>query len=442
MARAIRMGYSAQCLCAFKNKITIGTGRRMRRYCIALVTAAALLLTAGSPSAQTVVGGELVKALEVPFTTEGGAIVLTVTLNGLGPYYFYLDTGASNLMTPEVAEALHVRQLAAGAISGFGPDRPEVTRATVASVQFGGVYLANQDFKVLQFPLHIVDRGNRPRLAGLIGGDFLKDFVAQIDFDRHVVRFFPKDTFTYSGTGRPLDLTFFKAMSPEGERWQRPEASATVDGKASTLFFDTGSGGSVIFFPGTARAGELLAKPGDRLHVISAGGIGGRVKMDMIRVNGLELAGIPSAAGDTPIIEVVTNNSGVKAHGDMVGALGMALLRQFNLTIDYPRNKVYLEPRGSLPRRDKSLPVRGTGLELSKDAHDRFTVIGVISGSPAEKAGIVAGDEIFSVNDKPVTDMAQFDYGPIERSELPVTIVLGPPENRRTITLEKQILMP
>lgn len=442
MAQVAGVGYSARCLCAFKNKIMIGTSRRMRHCFLALMTAVALLLIAGGARAQTVKGGELEKAVEVPFTLEGGEIVLTVSLNGLGPYYFYLDTGASNLMTPEVAQALHVRQLTAGTISGFGPDLPEVSSAIVASVQFGGVYLAHQDFKIMQLPLHIVDRGNRPRLAGLIGGDFLQDFVAQIDFDRHVARFFPKDKFVYSGAGQPLSLTLFKARSFWGELWQRPEVSATVDGKASTLYFDTGNGGGIVFFPGTARAEELLAKPGDHVHVIAAGGIGGRVRMDMMRVNGVELAGISSAAGDTPTVSVVTSKSGAMAHGDLVGALGMGLLRQFNLTIDYPHGRVYLEPRPSLHLQDKSTPVRGTGLELSKDAHDRFTVIGTIAGSPAEKAGIVAGDEIFSVNDRPVTDMAQFDYGPIERSEQAIIITIGPPEKRRTVTLEKQILLP
>jgi len=414
----------------------------MRRYLFILVAVAVSLLAVGGYGAHAAEGGQRVDAREVPFTFEGNHIALWVTLNGRGPYCFYLDTGASNMMTPDVAQLLHVRQLPGGKIGGFGANRVDTSSAIVASLQFGEVYLAHQDFKILQLPSNLTDRGNRPSLSGVIGGDFLKDYVARIDFDRRVATFFPKDRFTYTGTGQPLDLTFWKARSIEGEVLQRPEVSATVDGKASTFLLDTGNSGSVIFFPGSARAQELLAKPGDRLHAVMPGGIGGHIEVDMIRVDGVALAGIPSATGGTPAIGVVTGANGAVANGDLVGALGMGMLEQFNLTIDYARNKIYLEPRPSLPKREKSAPLRGTGLEMSKDAHDRFTVIGTIAGSPAEKAGIVAGNEVFAIDGKPATDMAQFDYRPIERTALPVTVLLGPPGNGRTVTLEKQILLP
>jgi C-terminal processing protease CtpA/Prc len=119
----------------------------------------------------------------------------------------------------------------------------------------------------------------------------------------------------------------------------------------------------------------------------------------------------------------------------------MAALGYFNLTIDYPQNQIYLEPRHETAKSAK-YGYRASGLELTKDVQDRFVVLGVIAGSPAEKAGIAAGDEIFSVDGKPAADMALFDYQAAERTEAPISIAIGPEGRRRTVTLTKAVLLP
>jgi C-terminal processing protease CtpA/Prc len=85
----------------------------------------------------------------------------------------------------------------------------------------------------------------------------------------------------------------------------------------------------------------------------------------------------------------------------MQGIIGNRLLQRFNITFDYSRNLVYLEP---------SLLI-GDDYEVNKSGFNIFFTDGlpfisnVIDRSPADLAGLRNGDQIVSINGVLVEDI-------------------------------------
>jgi hypothetical protein len=407
--------------------------------CRIVLFCAALALSAASARAQIILGET--QAGETHFEIEGGHILLQAMLDGRGPYAFYFDTGAVNLLTPQIAEELGLTVKGGGFAVGFGRAHPLASGTSVSTLKIGDFQVSDQAFEVVELPHYSVDRGNRPKLAGYIGGNVVQQFVVHVDFDKRTIGFLPAAGFTYSGDGTPIDLSLSLGWSRHDQFRERPFLPVTLDGAAVNLLLDTGAGGEAVVFPGTELAAALRAKPAARLRVLSPGGIGGPVPMDMMRVSGLAIGNLPIESD--PVVDVAVDALGYTPRKSEIGVLGLYALAHFNLTIDYAHNRIYLEPRHRPAPAGKGPGYWGTGLELTKDTQDRFAVMGVIAGSPAEKAGVSAGDEILSVNGRPASDLALFDYRAIEGGKEPsLAIVLGPENRKRTITLEKAVLLP
>ncbi len=402
---------------------------------------AALVLLMAPAHAQIILGET--QAGEAHFEIEGGHILLQAMLNGRGPYAFYFDTGAANVLTPEVAAELGLEAKGGGFVVGFGQAHPRAGGTSVSSVKIGNFPLGDQAFDIVALPHHIVDRGSRPKLAGLIGGDFLSLFVAHIDFDTRTIGFLPAAGFSYSEGGAPVDLSLSIGSTRDGKMRERPFLPATLDDTAVTLLLDTGSGGHATIFPSSTLADAMRAKPGARLRILAPGGVGGgTVAMDLIRTSDFKIGSIAGPESE-PVIAVMVDGLGYKPRKSEVGVLGLRALAGFNLTLDYPHNEIYLERRAKVPANVHQAGYRGTGLELAKNVQDRFEVLGVIAGSSAEKAGIAAGDEIFAIDGRPAADLAYFDYQAAEgEKDTSLSIALGPEGHQRRITLEKTVLLP
>jgi C-terminal processing protease CtpA/Prc len=87
-----------------------------------------------------------------------------------------------------------------------------------------------------------------------------------------------------------------------------------------------------------------------------------------------------------------------------IANVGFDLLRRFAVTIDVERRRVRLEEgqvaAGPSPAR------RRYGVRIQPSGSGDLEVAGRDPGSPAEKAGLLAGDRIVGVNGKPVGELS------------------------------------
>ena len=101
----------------------------------------------------------------------------------------------------------------------------------------------------------------------------------------------------------------------------------------------------------------------------------------------------------------------------------MGILSRFNITVDYANSRIFLQPNKNIK---KAFEWDMSGLILEADEDNGLKVVAVLSGSPAEAAGIIAGDLVIAAGGKSVTRRdARILRERFERegSEVPVTIV-------------------
>jgi len=120
----------------------------------------------------------------VPTTISSVAtpeVLVHVRINGLGPYVFFVDTGATvSIVSSRLARKLHLA--ASEVVHGVGAGGSFSTRAarvdlTVGEVTQKGVVVSIFDVSQLEAALGPVD--------GALGYNFLKAYRATIDFPGH-----------------------------------------------------------------------------------------------------------------------------------------------------------------------------------------------------------------------------------------------------------------
>src|SRR6202012_4630961 len=173
-------------------------------------------------------------------------------------------------------------------------------------------------------PNTIVDRGSRPRLAGLIGSELLSYYAVTIDYSRRTMTLHPRG-FRPSSAKFSLPLTL--AVSTDG--LSHPSISAELDGVAGNFIVDTGSGGQILVSERFQQEHRPLAGIGTVLHFLTAGGIGGPAHISM--GFGKEL-GIGSFVAPQPIVEGIDSGSSPRGRfniPDYGGVIGNAFLSNF-----------------------------------------------------------------------------------------------------------------
>ncbi len=92
--------------------------------------------------------------------------------------------------------------------------------------------------------------------------------------------------------------------------------------------------------------------------------------------------------------------------GETAGNIGTRVLRQFNITFDYPRGVLYLEKNSNW---GKPGIFNRAGVVVDSILQDHL-VRNVVPGSPGEKAGIAVGDVILKIDGRaPIDDPLEQD---------------------------------
>jgi hypothetical protein len=219
--------------------------------------------------------------------------------------------------------------------------------------------------------------------AGFLGWQFLSNLVIEIDYERGRLNFYDPATYTYSGPGLRLPITF------SGNFILIP---ARAYGHSALLELDSGNENSaLVLFRRFVTAYHLHSN----VEAVTGYGFGGLTHAMVTRTPVLEIGGFK-------IESVLTNlslaESGIEA-GDVDGNIGAAILSEFTCIYDVPHKSVYLEPNEWFHKPELA---DHSGLVL--DTRDRYAkVLFVYPNSPAADAGIMTGDELAGTNGHTLT---------------------------------------
>jgi len=110
-----------------------------------------------------------------------------------------------------------------------------------------------------------------------------------------------------------------------------------------------------------------------------------------VRTQTLSLGGIEV---HQPVTELLEDVGGIGAGEDDSGNVGTGILRQFNITFDYSHHRLYFEKNANFGTTDV---FNRSGLEVRIQPGGPV-IASVLEDSPAQEAGISAGDTIMAIN--------------------------------------------
>jgi hypothetical protein len=350
----------------------------MKRVAIALV-APLLALQVRAPAAVT-----------IPFDLVNHHVVVKATVNTSRPLSFVLDTGASQaIVRSDVAKALNLT-LAGGVTSrGAGPGVQAGHRVRDATWSLVGLEGFVQPVS-LALPLAELPPALGMDLDGIIGGEFIRQFVLELDYQARVIRLHDPSSFTYSGRGETLPLEF----TPGGHAVVTATVTPSDTPVERKFMLDIGSGLALALHSPFVREHHLPGPQAKTIRVIGAAGAGGRSAGRLGRVAALQIG---SFTIRNPIALFSEDTAGAFADTSLAGNIGAQVAARFRTFFDYGRRRIILEPA---PTFGDPFDRAFAGIAIRADApgYHTFRVNELLEDSPAADAGLEVGDIITSID--------------------------------------------
>lgn len=364
----------------------------------ALVGAAGALAVAATAPPQIAAQGAASQAVAIPFELATRHVIVKVTVNNSRPLSFVLDTGASVAMIrTDVARELGLPLYGSARIGGAGPGTQEgslVKGATWSLVGFDG--FSQPLALALPFPELPAAMGRDTH--GIIGGEFIKQFVLELDYQSRIIRLHNRQTFAYAGPGETIPIEFNRDGHPVLEA-----AVTTMDGRSIVRRFhlDIGSGRALVLHSPFVAEQNLLGPHSTTIPAIGMRGAGGRTSGRIGRVAALRIG---SHTIDRPITVFSQDKAGAFANASLAGNIGAEIVSRFRTFFDYGRRRIILEPSSIF---GEPFERAFSGLSLRAEGADyrTFRVREVLEQSAASEAGIREGDVITAINGTPASEL-------------------------------------
>jgi len=270
---------------------------------------------------------------ETVFQLIGGTaplIFLPSQVNGMGPYSFILDSGATHcLISPGLAANLGIHsESEEQAFGGGGAVR--LGRARADSVAVGLAQQEQTEFIITQ-DLERIGAALKVTVEGAIGFSFLKDFRVTLDYQRKVLRLAKSPT-DGTNSGTPVSSNPFTLAPSE----PLILVQAFANGQGPFQFtVDTAAGRSVISPKLAARLDVQSEK------AITGTGIGGHIPMGRAKLDSLAV-GDAVVPDHTVVIGEFLDAISAAAGAALDGIVGNNFLSQFHVTLDYLHGRLSL----------------------------------------------------------------------------------------------------
>lgn len=368
----------------------------IRRALITLVLF--LLFDASGASPRITPAAQKAEPVVIPFELVTRHILIRVRINNSGPLWFIFDTGDKvAIVDLERAKSLGLSLQGQVNVGGAGAGTLKGSTVRDASLKVIGVE-GNPQPVLLAIPLDGLEPRFGHDIDGIIGADFIKQFVVEIDYPARVLRLHDKSKFVYSGSGEIIPLTFIHGGYPI------IDAEVTVAGRPPArgrFVLDFGSGASLALHTPFVNEQKLLLPSQKTIRAMGAGGAGGKITGRNGRVAELRIGKFQI---ENPLTLFSEDKSGAFASSEIQGNIGAMILSKFTAMLDYGRDRIILEPNASL--RDPIAPV-SNGLKLIAEGPDykTFRVDELLEDSPATEAGLQKDDVVVAVDGHPAAEL-------------------------------------
>jgi len=320
----------------------------------------------------------------VPFKNfNGGIIVLKVKMDELpDSLTFLMDTGSTSVsFDSSTCEQYHlVPEVSDQVLVGIAGSR------NARILKNRTIHLA--EYSVENVSLNVVDYNvlssvYGEKIDGILGNSFLSRFIVGLNYDSSKIYFYSKGRFHYPRGGFLLNP---QIVGLPMQTTEITDASAIT----SRFFFDTGAGLCMLLSSEFVNESSLL-KPNKKILHTQGEGLGGKVDMQLTYLKEVKIG--PYKFKRVPTY-IFNDENNTMAYPNMCGLIGNDLLRRFNAILNFDTKEFYLTPNS---RFTDPFDYSYTGLHIYWTGKE-IVVADVMKHSPAEKAGLKAGDVIVALD--------------------------------------------
>ncbi len=336
------------------------------------------------------------RKVTIPFYATNSLIIITVSINGNTPLNFLVDTGVrSNILFSKVlGDALGLEYTRR--IKLVGADGNDDLMASVSPINhfdLGPVEGIFQSLLVLEDEFLELESVIGTPIYGILGYEFFKYNPVKINYDVGEIEFYRTSAMKW----KPL---FYRKLEMAVED-NKPYINATVKQKDGSiinpkLLIDTGANHGLLLnrettekitMPPLFIASEL----GQSLGGVLYGYIG---RVDYMKIANFKMDEVLTSYPDETPFSYVIQNSG------RFGSLGAEVLGRTRLVFDYPRNRLLVRKADNFYT-PFQFDMSGMSLKKIPNDDNRIYISDIRVGSPAHRAGVMAFDEILTINKIP-----------------------------------------
>jgi len=328
-----------------------------------------------------------------PMHVEGGIVMVDVSIDGRPPMPFILDTGGHAILTADAAKQMGFTTQGQGVSGGSGSGTMSTSYTKVHDTALGNAHVRDLTYTVLPYPFGFYERGNGAPIAGILGLEMFERFAITFDYDRHQLHLQPYDLgdAPAAAKGDVVALHFTDDM---------PLAHARQDGHEGVFGIDTGNAGYLLTFPQWAGRNGIAAHYEAGLP-IPTGGVGGLFTAHVAHAKEFTLG---TQSMDNVVAMLTLPDAGATGNPSEAGNIGQDILSRFNVHFDYRRQQMVLMPRATTT--EWHYGMAGFRAEKDQEHPDRFKVLNVMPGTPAQEAGLKQGDAIVAANGKAASTLS------------------------------------
>lgn len=334
----------------------------------------------------------------IPFELIARHIFVKIKVNNSEPLSVIFDTGDKfAIIDLDRAKSLGLKLEGEINVGGAGAGVLKGAYVKESSFTVPGLEGFTQPV-TLALPLDMLEPNFGHDVDGIIGADFIKQFVVEVDYPARLLRLHDKQKFSYSGPGEIISIRFDQGGHPiiHGEVMLRGR-----DPIKGEFVIDLGSGGSLALHRPFVEEQHLPSPDQKTIRAMGGGGTGGEITGRVGRIAGFRIGKFTI---DNPITMFSTDAKGALANASIQGNIGEQIMSRFKILLDYDRNRIILEPNAKFK---EPMDRASSGLKILAEGKDyrTFRIKEVLEDSPATEAGLQKADLITAINERPTAEL-------------------------------------
>ncbi len=324
----------------------------------------------------------------------GDHVFIQLSVDGSEPLEFIFDTGDGlPVIDLDVAKKLNLnldhkstKKSAQGAIEGALIDHN--------TIELNGIEL-EKDIQLYATSLRHLEMSIGKNIDGIIGYDLLHHYVVKLNYDKLMFELYDQASYIHDGFGESFRFELDNYI-PHIEGEVTLNDGEVLEGD---FFINTGAGTTLDFNTKYAEKNDIINRTGEHFSYPVAGLSSKETTHYEGRVKNL---GFGTFDFEQMPVGISTAKHGIQNNKKVSGILGNKVLKRFNITFDYKREKIYFVKNRNF---NDAFKVNASGLylQMSEDM-DKVLVHRVYDASPAKVAGIKKDAEILKVNGKDIKE--------------------------------------